>query len=107
MEGWTLQPAEEGRIAVKRFSRDGRIEGRIMELGRPADPEHIGDAFLWMKRSEKGPNTFSQTIKDLEPGRLYSMKMFSCDYHDLVNPKPKKIEETKSKIGRASCRERV
>ena len=65
-------------------------------LFRSADPEHIGDTFLWMKRSEKGPNTFSQTIKDLEPGRLYSMKMFSCDYHDLVNPKPKKIEETKS-----------
>ena len=67
-----------------------------MGLGRPADPEHIGDTFLWMKRSEKGPNTFSQTIKDLEPGRLYSMKMFSCDYDDLVNPKAKKPEETKS-----------
>ena len=67
-----------------------------MGLGRPADPEHIGDTFLWMKRSGKGPNTFSQTIKDLEPGRLYSMKMFSCDYDDLVNPKPKKPEETKS-----------
>ena len=64
-----------------------------MGLGRPADPEHIGDTFLWMKRSEKGPNTFSQTIKDLEPGRLYSMKMFSCDYNDLVNPTPRKKEE--------------
>ena len=49
-----------------------------------------------MKRSEKGPNTCSQTIKDLERGRLYSMKMFSCDYNDLANPKTKKIEETKS-----------
>ena len=92
-EGWTLHPAEEGSIAVKSFSRYGRIEGRYMGLGRPADPEHIGDTFLWMKRSEKGPNTFSQTIKDLEPGRLYSMKMFSCDYNDLVNPKAKKLEE--------------
>ena len=64
-----------------------------MGLGRPADPEHIGDTFLWMKRSEKGPNTFSQTIKGLEPGRLYSMKMFSCDYNDLVNPKARKMEE--------------
>lgn len=67
-----------------------------MGLGRPADPEHIGDTFLWMKRSGKGPNTFSQTIKDLEPGRLYSMKMFSCDYNDLVTPKTKKIEDAKS-----------
>ena len=95
-EGWTLQPAEEGSIAAKSFPRYGRIEGRYMGLGRPADPEHIGDTFLWMRRSEKGPNTFSQTIKNLDPGRLYSMKMFSCDYQDLVNPKTKKIEEAKA-----------
>jgi hypothetical protein len=98
-DGWTLHPAEEGSIAAKSFPRYGRIEGRYMGLGRPADPEHIGDTFLWMKRSEKGPNTFSQTIKALEPGRLYSMKMFSCDYNDLVNPKAKKQEEAARFIG--------
>ena len=70
-----------------------------MGLGRPADPEHIGDTFLWMKRSRNGPNTFSQTIKDLEPGRLYSMKMFSCDYKDLENPTPRKKEEAFKFIG--------
>jgi hypothetical protein len=93
---WILHPAEDGAIAAKSFPRYGRIEGRFMGLGRPADPEHIGDTFLWMKRSEKGPNTFSQTIKNLQPGRLYSLKMFVCDYNDLITPKPKKIEETKS-----------
>ena len=67
-----------------------------MGLGRPPDPEHIGDTFLCMKRSPKGPNSFSQVIKDLQPGRLYSMKMFSCDYDDLVNPKAKKPEESKA-----------
>jgi hypothetical protein len=92
-EAWTLHPAEEGSIAAKSFPRYGRIEGRYMGLGRPADPEHIGDTFLWMKRSEKGPNTFSQTIQNLQPGRLYSMKMFSCDYNDLVDPKARKREE--------------
>jgi hypothetical protein len=70
-----------------------------MGLGRPADPEHIGDTFLWMKRSNRGPNTFSQTIKNLEPGRLYSMKMFSCDYNDLINPKAKKLEEANKFAG--------
>ena len=69
-----------------------------MGLGRPADPEHIGDTFLWMKRSEKGPNTFSQTIKDLEPGRLYSMKMFTCDYQDLVNPQARKRWKRRTKF---------
>jgi len=94
--GWVLHPAEAGSIAAKSFPRYGRIEGRFMGLGRPADPEHIGDTFLWMKRSEKGPNTFSQTIQDLQPGRLYSFKMFVCDYHDLIRPKPRKVEETQS-----------
>jgi hypothetical protein len=95
-DGWVPHPAEEGSIAAKSFPRYGRIEGRYMGLGRPADPEHIGDTFLWMKRSEKGPNTFSQTIRDLQPGRLYSFKMFVCDYHDLITPRPRKIEEAKS-----------
>ena len=94
--GWTLHPAEDGTIAAKSFPRYGRIEGRFMGLGRPADPEHIGDTFLWMKQSEKGPNTFSQAIMNLQPGRLYSLKMFVCDYNDLITPKPKKIEESKS-----------
>jgi hypothetical protein len=93
---WTLHPAEEGSIAAKSFPRYGRIEGRFMGLGRPADPEHIGDTFLWMKRSEQGPNTFSQTIRNLQPGRLYSFKMFVCDYNDLATPKSKKAEEAKS-----------
>src|SRR5207253_11421674 len=99
-EGWTLHPAEEGSIAAKSFQRYGRIEGRYMGLGRPADPEHIGDTFLWMKRSAKGPNRFSQTIRNLEPGRLYSMKMFSCDYQDLVNPKAKTRNEATPFIGK-------
>lgn len=98
-EGWTLHAAEGGSIAAKSFPRYGRIEGRFMGLGRPADPEHIGDTFLWMKRSAKGPNTFSQTIKDVQPGRLYSMKMFTCDYDDLVSPKTKKKEEATGFIG--------
>jgi hypothetical protein len=96
---WTARPAAEGSIQAKSFPRYGRIEGRYMGLGRPADPEHIGDTFLWMKRSEKGPNTFSQAIKNLEPGRLYSMKMFSCDYKDLVNPKAKTAQEARKFIG--------
>jgi hypothetical protein len=98
-EGWTLHPAEEGSIAAKSFPRYGRIEGRYMGLGRPADPEHIGDTFLWMKRIAKGPNTFSQTIQNLQPGRLYSMKLFTCDYNDLIRPKAKKLEEASKFIG--------
>jgi hypothetical protein len=55
-----------------------------------------------MKRSPKGPNTFSQTVRGLEPGRLYSLKMFSCDYQDLVNPKAKTKEEARPFLGRVT-----
>ena len=99
LDDWTLHAAEEGSIQAKSFPRYGRIQGRYMGLGRPADPEHIGDTFLWMKRSEKGPNTFSQTVKDLQPGRLYSLKMYTCDYQDLINPQTKTQEKAQSFIG--------
>src|SRR5262245_31082991 len=100
LDGWTLRLAEEGSIQARSFPRYGRIEGRYMGLGRPADPEHIGDTFLWMKRSENGPNVFSQTIQDLKPGRLYSMKMFTCEYSDLIHPKKKTLGEANPFIGR-------
>ncbi|MGO8696288.1 MAG: hypothetical protein ACLQVY_01020 [Limisphaerales bacterium] len=96
VDGWVLRPAEEGSIAAKSFPRYGRIQGRYMGLISPPDPEHIGNTFLWMRRSGKGPNTFSQTIQNLQPGRLYSCKMFVCDYDDLVHPKPRKVEDAKS-----------
>lgn len=102
LEHWTLHAAEEDSIQAKSFPRYGRIEGRYMGLGRPADPEHIGDTLLWMKRSEKGPNTFSQQIKDLQPGRLYSLKMFTCDYQDLIHPQKKTKEEAQPFIGQVS-----
>ncbi|HTL17330.1 MAG TPA: hypothetical protein VL793_08840 [Patescibacteria group bacterium] len=95
-QGWTLHPAEEGAISARHFPRYGRIEGRYMGLISPPDPEHIGDTFLTMKRSEKGPNSFSQTIKNLQPGRLYSFEMYVCDYNDLRSPTPRKPEETKA-----------
>jgi len=96
---WTLKSGQPGSIEARSFPRYGRIEGRYMGLGRPADPEHIGDTFLWMRRSARGPNTFSQNIKDLKPGRLYSLKMFSCDYNDLVKPMAKKKEEAEPFVG--------
>jgi hypothetical protein len=97
--GWDVHPAEERSIQPKSFPRYGRIEMRFMGQNRPPDPEHIGDTFLWMRRSPKGPNTFSQTIKNLEPGRLYSFEMLSCDYQDLLHPKEKKLEQANKFVG--------
>ena len=38
-----------------------------------------------MKRSRRKPNTCSQAIGDLRPGKLYSIKVLSGDYGDLLN----------------------
>jgi len=78
--GWTLSPAAEGGIATKSMKGYSWLQGRYPETRE-------GDAFLWMKRSPKGPNIVSQEIKGLKPGRLYSLKMFSGDYRDLSEGK--------------------
>ena len=76
-EGWTLSAAEPESIAVKEFTRLGFVEGRWAGAGAQ------GDHFLWLKRSAKSPNVFSQTLRNLEPGRLYAVRMFTADYQDL------------------------
>ncbi len=100
LQAWTLHEAQKGSIRAGSFPRYGRIEGRYMGLGRPPDPEHIGDTFLVMKRSAKGPNTFSQPITGLEPGRSYSMKMLTCDYNDLLHPTPKNRDQASPFVGK-------
>lgn len=76
-KGWTVAPAEEGSIGTNHLDGFGWLEGRY-----PRTSE--GDDFLLMKRSASKPNTVSQEIKNLKPGRLYSLKMFTADYGDLT-----------------------
>lgn len=75
-KGWTVTAAEPGSIAVGRLSRYNYLIGCY---GERAELDH----FLRMRRSAKGPNTFSQQIRTLEPGRLYSLKMIVADYGDI------------------------
>jgi hypothetical protein len=76
-DGWTLSPAEEASIKVKFFGGLSWLQGRYPRTDR-------GDWFLWMKRSSRGPNRVSQEVANLQPGRLYSLKMFTTDYQDLI-----------------------
>ena len=78
MNQWTIAAAEDGSVNAGSFSGYGRLQGRVRGATR-------GNNFLRMKRSEKGPNRFSQEIRDLEPGRLYCLKMITVDYQDLMN----------------------
>jgi hypothetical protein len=80
LSGWTATPAEEGSITTDTMPGWSWLEGRYPFTSQ-------GDTFCLMKRSAKAPNVVSQTIKNLKPGRLYSLKMFSGDRQDLGTKK--------------------
>lgn len=86
-KGWTIIEAEPGAVAVDRLANYSRI---LLGWGRRSEL----DSFLRMRRSPQGPNSFSQKIKDLEPGRLYSLKMAVADYGDMANGVSRRLEST-------------
>jgi len=75
MDGWTITPAEQNRI------RTARKPGLSALQTRSTSSE--GDTGLVTIRSAERPNTFTQEIKSLQPGRLYTFRMMTCDYKDL------------------------
>ena len=82
---WSVVPAEEGSTGTKSVAGYGKRQGRYQ--GQSPKIEGQGDGFLWMKRSDKAPNRFSQQIRKLEPGRLYSLKLLVADHQDLLGGK--------------------
>ena len=79
-QGWTLRPAEEGSMEVRFRDAYGLLQGRW--YGAILPPEN-GNHFMWTRRSAERPNLFSQEVRDLQPGRLYSLKMITASYQDL------------------------
>ena len=77
LRGWTLSPAEEGSVTAGTFSGYGWLQGRYPKTSE-------GDTFLYTRRCAARSNMFSQEIKGLEPGRLYSLKMYTGDRKELV-----------------------
>ena len=70
--------AEPGTVDVKSFRGLGILQHRRSYGYGTVVP------FLWTCRSAVQPNRYSQTITGLEPGRLYSVKLITGDYHDLI-----------------------
>ncbi|MFH0963643.1 MAG: LamG domain-containing protein [Planctomycetota bacterium] len=75
-KGWSLDPAEKDGISFGHMRSYSWLQGRY-----PRTPQ--GERFLVTVRSAAKPNRFSQPIRNLEPGRLYSVKMFTADHKDL------------------------
>ncbi|MBI3923338.1 MAG: hypothetical protein HY318_18095, partial [Armatimonadetes bacterium] len=86
--GWTTKPAKSHSVEVRQYKGYGVLQGR---WGIP-----FGDTFLWMKRCAAKPNEISQRIAGLTPGRLYSLKMLTSDYRDLLQGKSDKKQNAVS-----------
>jgi hypothetical protein len=74
-EGWTLEPAEAG--SIRRVVRRGLgfLEVRVSRIE--------GDTVLVTVRSAARPNVIRQAISDLQPGRLYSLRLYTADHRDM------------------------
>jgi hypothetical protein len=75
--GWDIRMAGPDAMRAGMLKDYGKIQGRY------AYGTAKGDHFLVTRRSEKGPNVISQTIKNLTPGCLYTFRMYTADYGDL------------------------
>ncbi|MFH0965007.1 MAG: LamG domain-containing protein [Planctomycetota bacterium] len=87
--GWKLAPAEAGSIQPKNIRTLGQHEGRYPEAS-------MGDYCLLTRRCANRPNRFSQRVRNLEPGRLYSVKMLTTDYEDITQGRSEKKEHVVS-----------
>jgi len=74
-DGWTLNPADEGSIRPGFRRGWGSLQTRYGSIE--------GDTFLVTVRNAKRANAFSQEIKNLQPGRLYSFRMYTADHADM------------------------
>ena len=79
--GWTCVPAvsKDGdrSIAAKTVPGLGVLQGRYHTI------EGTGNAALWTRRSGEKPNVISQPLRNLAPGRLYSLRFITGDFAEL------------------------
>ncbi len=83
LEGWTVDAATPDSVRTDYMERFGRLEGRYWHRAEFPD-EPAGNTFLWMRSQADKPNVVSQTMKGLEPGKLYSVKLMAANFEDIT-----------------------
>ncbi|MBP5638466.1 MAG: hypothetical protein J6X55_03245 [Victivallales bacterium] len=78
LNGWTVEPAEEGSIAIASFKGYG-----VNNQNRWMSPAGCGDTFCTFKAVAGKPNRLSQEIKNLVPGKKYMLLFAVGDFDDL------------------------
>ncbi len=81
LDGWTVQAADRGGIAAGKMDKFSWLQGRYPETKE-------GDTYCGMRRSAKAPNRLTQTIRALEPDRVYSVKLISANLDALDTKEP-------------------
>lgn len=81
LSGWTVEAASAGSVAASSYKGYGSLQGRLYRGN---------DTFALLRRSAERPNVLSQTIRGLQVGRLYSVKLLSADYGELQAGKSSK-----------------
>ncbi len=76
LQDWIIESAEEGSIQAKSMAGYSWLQGRYPRTS-------FGDQFIWFKRSARQPNIIRQKVKDLDPRRLYSLKLIAADMRHL------------------------
>ncbi len=76
LKGWQPEAADGGSITTRYIEGFSLVPGRYWRT-------YKGDTFASMKRSAKGPNRLRQTIRNLEPGRTYSLKLYTTDLQNI------------------------
>ncbi|MBU0477272.1 LamG domain-containing protein [bacterium] len=97
MKGWTVAPAEKGSIETGEIQGYGSL-GKLNYVRR----EGCGDTFVMMKKNKNRANIISQEIRNLKPGKLYSVKLVTGDYKDISKGESvEKAHEVSIKIDNA------
>jgi hypothetical protein len=84
LKGWTAEAAAPGSLKPGYLERYACAQNRYWQRGMEPD-EPSGNAYLWTRRQADRPNKVSQQVKNLVPGRLYSVQMITADYQDIRN----------------------
>jgi hypothetical protein len=84
LNGWTVDAAGKDSLRTDYMERFARLQGRYWHrAGFPDEP--AGNTFLWLRRNATKPNVVSQTMHDLRPGALYSLKLMAADHEDITH----------------------
>jgi hypothetical protein len=77
-EGWDFPMHMWNTSRVTSTPGYSRLQGRWNDTP-------VGDTHLVMKRDASHENVISQQMRNLEPGKCYSVRFISADYGDLVS----------------------